>query len=294
MGPRLVAVQDVLRYAQGSDQSSVELDGFLNYHYLTSPVELGLAKVMLESGINPTSPVEGPDNRRRPAIAIRSSPWKAGRESNPWHDEFDLDHGHVRYYGDHKPTTIGVPGVTRGNRALLEAWRFHSGVSEAERAMAPPTSPVPLHHHPEATVGRWRAHVEFCGAALIERLEYVVQRDPVTGRSFPNIVLDLAVVSGDESDSIDMAWIDDRRDPSLSVDEALRHAPESWRRWVREGKSAIPRVRRRVVSSRVKSGDDQIPPTGTSESDALWQIYRFFDDRKHAFELLAARSRVSC
>ena len=119
-GSRAVRVHDVLRYAQRADQSSIEIDGYLNYHFLMSPRELGLPKVMLEAGINPTREIDGDGERRRPLIAIRSSPWKAGQESNPWHDEFDLDHGHVRYFGDHKPTTVGLPGATKGNRALLD------------------------------------------------------------------------------------------------------------------------------------------------------------------------------
>jgi len=138
-------------------------------------------------------------------------------------------------------------------------------------------------------VRRQKGFVEFCGAALIERLEHVVQRDPESGRSFPNIVLDLAVVSSDSSDGIDMRWIDDRRDPSLSATEALRHAPESWKRWVREGRSAVPRVRRRVVSARVKTRAEQMPDADSDEARTLELIYRFFDGRKHRFELLAAR-----
>jgi hypothetical protein len=286
---RLMGVHDELRYAQRSDQASVMLDGFLNYHYLTSPIELGFAKLMLESGINGAGYVAGPDGLRRPVIAIRSSPWKAGHESNPWHDEFDLDHGHIRYYGDHKPTTIGFPGSSKGNKALLDAWRLHSGVTQAERSTAPPLlvfRSKTIHRDGRAVV---KGHVEFCGAALIERLEYVVQRDPESERSFPNIVVDLAVVAGDSSDSIEMRWIDDRRDPSLDGMATLRHAPESWRRWVREGRAAIPRVRRRVLSSRVRSAQDQMPARGTAEFDALHAIYSFFDGRKHSFELLASR-----
>lgn len=136
--PRHLLVHDELRYAQGASQSEIDLDGFLNYHWLLSPAELGRPKVMLEAGINAPSEVSAPDGLRRPLIAIRSSPWKAGHESNPWHDEFDLDHGHVRYFGDHKPSTIGLPGATKGNRLLLDAAQLHSGTTRAERVQAPP------------------------------------------------------------------------------------------------------------------------------------------------------------
>ena len=34
---RQVFIHDELRYAQGANQRDVELDGFINYHWLTSP-----------------------------------------------------------------------------------------------------------------------------------------------------------------------------------------------------------------------------------------------------------------
>jgi hypothetical protein len=121
--PRQVFVHDELWYAQGANQRDVELDDIVYYHWLMSPDDLDRPKIMLEAGINAPVEVTGPDGARRPLIAIRSSPWKAGHETNPWHDEFDLDHGHVRYFGDHKPSTVGLPGATKGNRLLLEADR---------------------------------------------------------------------------------------------------------------------------------------------------------------------------
>ena len=103
---RLIPVQEVLRYAQGASRIEIELDGYLNYHFLTAaPTDAEAPRLMLEAGINPAAMITGPHGARRPVIGIRSSPWKAGQTSNPWHDEFDLDHGHIRYYGDHKPTT---------------------------------------------------------------------------------------------------------------------------------------------------------------------------------------------
>lgn len=156
-------------------------------------------------------------------ISLRSSPWKAGHVTNPWHDEFD--HGHVHYYGDHKPTTVGLPGATAGNRALIEAWALHAATDRRGRLLAPPLliyRSVTIRRDNRSLV---KGHVEFCGAAIIERLEHVVQRDPETGRSFPNLVLDLAVVDlAGTGDTLAMRWIDDRRDPQLDAEQAVRHA----------------------------------------------------------------------
>ncbi|MCU1689454.1 MAG: hypothetical protein JWN20_1382, partial [Jatrophihabitantaceae bacterium] len=147
----------------------MEIDGRLNYHHITSAPGRTDARLMLEAGINAVAHVNAPDGRRRPVVAIRSSPWKAGQESNPWHDEFDLDHGHVRYYGDHKPTTIGDVGATAGNRALMELWRTHSGTSRDDRANA---APLVIFRSQTVTSPEGRqipkGHVEFCGAAVIE------------------------------------------------------------------------------------------------------------------------------
>lgn len=287
--PRHVFIHDELRYAQGASQRDVVLDGYPNYHWLMSPEQLGRPKVMLEAGINASAEVTGTDGNRRPVIAIRSSPWKAGHETNPWHDEFDLDHGHVRYFGDHKPSTIGLPGATRGNGLLLEAARLHGGTTWQERLSAPPLllfRSITVQRDGRSLV---KGHVEFCGSAVIERLEHVVQRDPESGKSFPNIALDLAVVSGGEIDGIDLRWIDDRRDSDLDPEAALRHAPAAWKRWVKEGRVAIPGIRRRVLASTVKTSKQQQPDAGTHEADVLDQLYRFYDGRKHAFELLASR-----
>lgn len=291
MGPRLVDMHWVLRYGRGGSTSDIELDGFPNYHFMTAaPERPQQPRIMLEAGINPTAAVTGPEGPRRGVIAIRSSPWKAGQTSNPWHDEFDLDHGHVRYYGDHKPSTLGLPGSSTGNKALVDAWQLHSGTSRNARLAAPPLllfRSVTVFREGRALV---KGHVEFCGAAVIERLEHVVQRDPDSGRSFPNLVFDLAVVDlAPTGDALDMRWIDDRRDPTLDLEQTLRHAPESWKKWVAGGRAAIPGIRRRVLSSRVLSRSAQLPVAGSAEDDALQVTYKFFDQRKHAFELLAAR-----
>jgi hypothetical protein len=148
---------------------------------------------------------------------------------------------------------------------------------------------------PELVDGRRieKGYLDFAGACVIERLEFVVQRDPRTGKSFPNIAVDLAVIRLNEDDEVDWRWIDDRRDPRLSAVDTLANAPESWRTWVRRGRVAIPSLRRRVMSSRVLAKAEQLPPPGSAEEQTLDEVYRYFDGRKHAFELLASRVAAS-
>lgn len=292
MPERQLRMLEVLRYARGASHADATVDGYPNFYFATSSDFSGSeSKLMLERGINPAALVAGPHGEyRRPVILIRSSPWKAGQATNPWHDEFDLDHGYVRYYGDHKPDTPGLLGMTAGNRALREAWELHAGIGQQQRATAPPLllfrSKTVVQHGRRLVKG----HVEFCGVAIIERLEHVVQRDPVGGRSFPNLAFDLVVLDLAESgERLDMRWIADRRNPTLSLAETERHAPASWRRWSAEGKAGIPRLRRRVVSSRIKSTADQSPPPGSAAERALAQLHAFFAGQNHTFELLASK-----
>jgi hypothetical protein len=224
------------------------LDGYLNYYFLMSSPGSSLPRIMLERGINAPANVHAPDGVRRPIIALRSSPWKAGQATNPWHDEFDLDDGKVRYYGDHKVDTPGSPGTTAGNKALLEAGRLHTGSTIEDRLLAPPVllfRARTVRRHGQTLV---KGHVEFCGVGVIEHVKPVEQEDSVTGRKFPNLALDIAVLDvSDRGDAIDMRWIDDRRNLALDALQANRHAPLSWSRWVREGRRALRNVRRSVI-----------------------------------------------
>jgi len=289
----MLPISDIYRYASSASQVDVEIDGYPNFHHATSLP--GHRRLLLEAGINRVAEIRSIDGvTRRPVIVLRSSPRTAGREANPWHDEFDVDHGHVRYYGDHKATTIGPVGVTPGNGSLLAAWELHAASSPADRSLAPP---LLVFRGTSALLGGRllrQGFVEFCGLAVIERLEYVVQQDATSKRTFPNLVLDLAIMDlADTGDELDARFLDDRRDASLTAEEALRHAPASWRRWVQQGRAAIPRVRRRVMSSRVRSAADQRPAPGSREAVVLNQIYTHFEGRKHAFEALSARVAAS-
>ncbi|MGY1884142.1 restriction endonuclease [Blastococcus sp. SYSU DS0753] len=290
VSPRRIRMHQVLRYSNDGDAASPTLDGYTNYHWLTSPPGGGMPRLMLDAGINAPAPTDAPDARRRSVIGIRSSPWKAGHDTNPWHDEFDLDHGYVRYFGDHKPSSPGLPGTTPGNKALFEALSFHASPDPAMRRLAPPLllfRSVTVRRDGRTLV---KGHIEFCGVAVIDRLENVVQRDPATQTGFPNIALDLAVLSlADSGETLDLRWIDDRRNPELTADQALEHAPTSWRRWVADGSPSLPRVRRRVQTSRIRSREQQLPEPRTPGADLLQTVYKFFDKRKHAFEMLASQ-----
>jgi hypothetical protein len=224
----------------------------------------------------------------RPAILIGSSPHKAGSAETPWSDFFDIDRGHVRYFGDNRAGSLLPAHAVEGNAALLEQFRLHHDGDRAVRSMA---APILLFRRVPAD-GRLKGQVEFDGVALVERVELITQVDPPSGETFPNYRFDLLVLDlSSESDTLDWGWIDARRRPGASGEETLRLAPKSWRRWVEEGSAAIDTVRRRVVGLSLVPRAAQLPVPGSREGVILELVYRHYKRAggrsEHGFEAVA-------
>ncbi|MFJ4484206.1 restriction endonuclease [Streptomyces longwoodensis] len=271
------------RYASGKDPNPAVLEGYPNFHHVTHSPKL--PRALLEAGINGMAKVRAHDGDRRPVILIRSSPWKAGTEQTPWHDVFDMDHGHVRYFGDHKASTTVEPGKTNGNAALLEAFTGHQGHTPEERARAVPL----LLFRAVSRNGKVKGHVEFCGLGIIERAERLVQWGGSEHTTFTNYVYDIALIElTDEGDKVSWEWIDLRRNRAVDDAASLELAPRAWREWVKHGNSSLPRLRRRVARAKVTRVADQRPEPNSTQGKDLALIYQFFDGRKHDFEAVAS------
>ncbi|MFG2948831.1 HNH endonuclease [Streptomyces adustus] len=254
MGSHL-RVGEVLRSAQNRDPSIPVIDGYPNIHHVTASDTL--AQIQLSKGINPVAKVKAPGGQRRPAILIRSSPWKAGTAETPWHDVFDLNNGHVRYFGDHRVDHTVPVGSTQGNAVLLDAFAEHQASTPEHRALA-----VPLLLFAAVTRNKTpKGYVEYCGVAVIERVEQIEQE--TKGRPFPNYCYDLAVLDlSTEDDQVDWAWIEARGNPALSAADTLELAPHAWRQWVEHGHLALPDVRRQTARS---EGSPMPRPRSTSD-----------------------------
>ncbi|MFD7748992.1 hypothetical protein ACFV2V_23630 [Streptomyces sp. NPDC059698] len=135
MSGRLL-VGEVLRSSQNRDPLISDMDGHPNIHHRTA--SRILAPIQLSKGINPIAEVKAAGITRRPAVLIRSSPWKAGSVETPWHDEFDLKRGRVVYFGDQRVDHAVPVGGTPGNKVLQRVWASHRAVSPRERALAAP------------------------------------------------------------------------------------------------------------------------------------------------------------
>jgi hypothetical protein len=274
-------IGQVLRYSR-TDGPNVPLVGSLsNFWHATSLP--GTARVQLEKGINPIAPVLTVTGLRRPAILISSSPHRVGSAETPWHDIFDPDNGHIRYFGDAK-TPSANPALAPGNKALLEAHQAHSAIDPVERLAS-----VPIVFFRRTTVdGVRKGFVQFQGLGVIERAERITQSGPKGGLSFTNYVYDAAVLAlSDENELFDWTWINRRRDPALSDNDCHKYAPAAWQRWLKQGPSSIARNRRRASKLLVTRPKEQLPSPGSKAATNLNEIVRYYETRKHRFEGLA-------
>ncbi|PKQ21217.1 MAG: restriction endonuclease [Actinobacteria bacterium HGW-Actinobacteria-6] len=274
-------MHEILRYP-GTDKAKLF---FGDYRNVLAVTHGGDRFISLDAGINPIAGISVGERTRCPALLIRSSPRKAGSATTPWHDVFDLDHGHIRYFGDHKATTQVRLGTTRGNAALYGEVQLHQSAAVTDRMKA-----TPLVIFRTASVeGAHQGYLEFCGLGVIEQAQLIVQWDEREQRSYPNYVFDIAVLDlGGEDEAFDWTWINTRRDPTQTDSASLRLAPRSWQTWVREGHSALNRIRRQVARSRLMSTAEQLPVPGSPEHKVLQTVYRSFDGKKAMFEALAS------
>ena len=220
----------------------------------------------------------------RPAIVISSSPWKAGSTSTPWHDVFDVQNGHVRYFGDSKAGSAKGAAEELGNAALLDQLTRHRSSTPEDRQQAVPL----LLFRAVSRDGADKGFREFCGLGLLERAERVVQWDEKSRSSFANYVYDITILDlSAEDEHLDWSWINARG--ALGAEAALLRAPKAWRLWVAQGDRALPTIRRRAAKGRIATKASQLPVSGSVEDKVLMLIYKAFDGKKHYFETLASQ-----
>jgi hypothetical protein len=265
------------------DPSLPVVDGLSNFFYHTNDPK-SITQVIFQRGIHSIQEVSGDGIVRRPAIIISSSPHKVGTEQTPWEDSYDPDYGCVRYYGESK-SNITRPENTAGNRLLLDAFKLHSSPKEEDRRLATPIiffNRVPFE-------GRSKGNLLFQGFGIVERAELVTQYDS-NGNYFTNYAFDLCVFSlQKENEDFSWKWINARRDKDLSIDETLKLAPDSWKKWIKRGSHHLSEVRRKVSTLSIVKMHDQQPTAGTKEEKTLSQIYNYYQSSRHSFELLALR-----
>jgi len=132
--------------------------------------------------------------------------------------------------------------------------------------------------------------VEFNGFGVITNAERIVQYNRKKKIDFVNYVFDFAVLEmTTENEFFDWQWINLRRDKNLSIEETLKKAPSSWKKWIKLGNESIDRLRRNVFKLNVLPRSEQKPEEGSKELKTLKEIYDFYDKKKLKFECLASK-----
>lgn len=275
-------IGQVLRYPRASEDPEEYIDGLLNFRRIAKFPNSGAFQ--LERGINTPAIVKGSDGiERRPAILIASSPHKKGTSETPWQDFFDVDNGHIRYYGDNKKPGSD-PASSPGNKALLHAFQLAHSHEKELRAQTPPM----LFFRRVTHGGKSKGFPQFLGFGVIRSAELVTQWDNKAERSFTNYAFDFTVLNMQaEHEVFDWNWIQSRRDESLTLKESNRRGPSSWQKWIAAGANSLDLLRRRVSKLSIESPENQKPTPGTDLFDVLQQIYSYYADKKHKFEALA-------
>ena len=271
---------EILRYARPRRPETEIVDGHRNFFWVTNG--RGMAAVQLESGIDAPKRVRAPEGSRLPVILTSTSPHRIGSSGTPWQDIYDVDNGHIRYFGDNKEAGR-EPEQALGNERLRETWRIQQSTTRDERAQACPV--VCFRRVPRQ--GRQKGFVKFEGLALVRSCELVTQHGE--NGYFANFAFDFVVLSlTGENETFDWAWINARRDSRRSLEETLQLAPYAWRCWVDRGDASIPNVRRYVAKQSLVRRDEQKPPPGSRLARLLGELYEIYKGREVAFEGVAA------
>ena len=273
---------ELLRDSRKSPATEKRVDGLLSFKYLASYKSEPIFQ--LDKGINTPRVVKCHDgSERRPAIIVTSSPHKKGSVETPWQDYFDLDNGHIRYFGDNKDPGKD-PAKAPGNKALLDAFSLAHSHSSDTRACTPPI----IFFQRKTHLGKKKGFPQFSGIGVIRSVDLVTQWDNKLERSFTNYAFDFVVLKLDKEHEIfDWQWIDNRRNTELNHKGALACSPESWRSWINAGVNSLDKNRRRVSRLNIESTNNQRTVIGTESHAILERVYKYYSDKKHRFEGLA-------
>ena len=277
-----ISIGQIFRYSSQHSFNDELIDGYPSWVGFTAGDGKG-KKLLMEKGINSPAKVKTSDGERLCCIVISSNPEKAGSADTPWQDQFDVDNGYIKYFGDNKHPGA-TPETVLGNRELLNQFDLYTSPNLAKRMSATPL----IFMRNIKMAGRRKGYKEFMGFGLITAVQRISQNQK-NGAVFTNYVFECAVLSmSDENETFDWRWIDERRSPLLSDKETLKCAPSSWKQWIKSGSNSVDRLKRRVATQKVIKTSEQRVTEGSAEYRVLKETYDFYESRKTRFECLAA------
>ena len=225
-------------------------------------------------------PERGQNFARIPAFIFHSNPFKSGGEGAPWVDVIEPDAGYCLFHGDNRKPGAS-PLSSRGNARFARAQNFYT--DPTRRKFAPPV----LVFKQVEFDGSNKGHRQFCGFGVPVRQSIGVQKDRRAGY-FTNLVIELVLFRMErENETFSWKWIDERRNPEVDADSALREAPASWKQWVSDGDLAIEGCRRYVARETVVAASEQITLTN-DERGILKEVVDYYSKQRHHFEALAS------
>ena len=248
-----------------------------------------LCKGSYQTGVNPNrgifyyAAVESPTGVPRiPAFLLYSDNLYGLSERNPWLDVIDPDDGYALYHGDNKKP--GTPPLTAdGNRTIMQI--AHQYADADLRKLAPPM----ILFERARVQGRSGSYRRFVGYGVPRDLRIQSQRSSLG--TFTNLAIDLVLFNlTAEGERFDWHWVDQRRNQSLTPDEALQAAPMAWQQWVVRGDSALETSRRRVFGAAIRTPSEQFQAASADDHSLVRGIYDFFNTTAsaYAFEGLAS------
>lgn len=202
--------------------------------------------------INKGMPYVATINGRIPIIGFHNNPFEENKKDSPWRDLIFQEEGRVIYNGDNKSSS-SRPETTTGNKKTLEALPLYNASSIRERLKAPPIFVTQT-----VKIGEKTGYRKFIGFGLIsEPPKLIHQYEKGSDKVFSNYQYEVTLLRLGEDGEFDWAWIDDRRNPNLSDEEALIRAPDSWKKWVKYGPDVLPRERLTIKGYRTIKEVDQ-------------------------------------
>jgi hypothetical protein len=263
-----LTIGTIYRYSKSFDINTPTIDGLPNLLFHTKTA--GQNKALLESGINPIGLIKTGEGFRTPAILIYSSTHKQGSKETPWQDEFDVDNGYVKYFGDNK--SLGDPAKAPGNSMILSQFQYHLNNTYENRMLATPF----IFFKSIQVDKRVKGIRIFQGVGLLRSAELVTQYQKDNGY-FTNYVFEFDILDmRNDFEQFSWDWISARRNSEVSNLAALKLAPKSWQAWVNEGDIARDRLIRRVHKISSVGKKDQLPLKGSREDKCLQDIYKFY------------------
>lgn len=213
-----------------------------------------LTKGTYSSGLNlyKGMPYFSEVNGRLPLINFHTNPFKENEEHSPWRDLIFQEEGRVIYNGDNK-SSKKCADETFGNKKVLDILPLYFSKLKSDRMKAPPIIITKT-----IKIGAKTGFRKFIGFGIInESPNLIYQYERGNDSVFANYQYEVTLFSLSSSGIFDWRWIDDRRNNSLSDEDCLKFAPESWKNWIENGPESVKKNQLRIKAYKTISEDEQ-------------------------------------